>query len=50
MRTDGVRRVAGQRTATYTAMMDANGDLSAAVADMEVNGAISPEHTVPRVD
>ena len=39
-----MRRVAGQRTATYTAMMDANGDLSAAVADMEVNGAISPEH------
>ena len=32
---EGVARVAGRRTATYVAMMDGGGDLSAAVAVTE---------------
>eukprot|EP00966_Prymnesium_polylepis_P189865 4399643-Prymnesium_polylepis.1 len=37
-------RVQGARTATFTAIEDEAGDLSAAVADMEVLSAISPEY------
>ena len=41
--TDGILQVDGQRTATYTALMDDHGDLCAAVADMSVHGAVTPE-------
>ena len=41
LQTSGVRRLSEGRTATYTAMMDGGGDLSAAVADMEIHRHIS---------
>ena len=44
MSTAGLRRVAGARTGTYTAMMDGGGDLTAAVADMDVLGSVSPSY------
>ena len=44
LNTGGVRPVSGGRTATFTAMMDGDGDLFAAVADMEIHNQITPDH------
>ena len=44
LQTGDIRRVAGARTATYTAMHDGRGDLASAVADMDVLDQITPDY------
>jgi pseudouridine-5'-phosphate glycosidase/sugar/nucleoside kinase (ribokinase family) len=39
-----VLRVSGERTATYTAVMDHTSDLIAAIADMDVHRHVTPEY------
>jgi pseudouridine-5'-phosphate glycosidase/sugar/nucleoside kinase (ribokinase family) len=39
-----VLRVSGERTATYTALMDHTSDLIAAIADMDVHRHVTPEY------